>query len=250
MRPPLILLLAGAAMARSVAERLTAQSKWYVIGSIAGVTPSPRPLPCKTRIGGFGGAEGLARWLRDTRCSAVIDATHRFAAQITTNAITAASATQTPYLRVETDAWRKPANATWIEVDSHQEAASAVPTGARALLTTGAKTLRPYAERNDVWWTVRVIDATAATTAGFPSDCVIASRPPFDIHAEIDVMRTHRITHLIAKNAGGEAARPKIDAAAQLGVSAVLVRPHAPPSGVEVVRTVDAVVEWLEDRLG
>ena len=51
--------------------------------------PRPRPQPIATRIGGFGGADGLARFLREQAIEAVIDATHPYADQISANAVAA-----------------------------------------------------------------------------------------------------------------------------------------------------------------
>ena len=45
--------------------------------SFAGRTRTPAAQPLPTRIGGFGGAEGLARYLRDRRIDAYGDLTCR-----------------------------------------------------------------------------------------------------------------------------------------------------------------------------
>ena len=54
--------------------------------SLAGATAHPAPAPIPQRIGGFGGAAGLADFLRAEKIGAVVDATHPFAARMSMNA--------------------------------------------------------------------------------------------------------------------------------------------------------------------
>jgi hypothetical protein len=54
--------------------------------SLAGRTRAPAEQPVPVRVGGFGGAEGLATHLRQKGISILIDATHPHAAQISRNA--------------------------------------------------------------------------------------------------------------------------------------------------------------------
>jgi precorrin-6A/cobalt-precorrin-6A reductase len=59
------------------------------------------------------------------------------------------------------------------------------------------------------------------------------------------LLRDHRIEVLVTKNSGGQMTRPKLDAAAALGVAVVMVdRPPLPP-GVATVSTVDDAVAWV-----
>ena len=75
-----ILILGGTTEASALAARLCGPVRVQPVLSLAGRTSDPRPLPIPTRIGGFGGVEGLARFLAHERIEAVIDATHPFAA--------------------------------------------------------------------------------------------------------------------------------------------------------------------------
>ena len=50
------------------------------------------------RVGGFGGAEGLAAFLRAEGITAVIDATHPFAGTVTAHAAAAAAQASVPLL--------------------------------------------------------------------------------------------------------------------------------------------------------
>ena len=86
-----ILVLGGTGEARALAAALVADGM-DVISSLAGRVQQPRRPEGSVRIGGFGGVDGLAAFLRDDDITAVVDATHPFAATITRNAPTPSSA--------------------------------------------------------------------------------------------------------------------------------------------------------------
>ena len=79
-----VLLLGGTSEGRALAARLHPRTD--VISSLAGRVPDPALPVGEVRVGGFGGADGLRRWLRDDGVDAVVDATHPFAATMTANA--------------------------------------------------------------------------------------------------------------------------------------------------------------------
>lgn len=69
-----VLLLGGTSEGRALAARLHLVA---VISSLAGRSARPGALPVgSVRVGGFGGVDGLTRWLQDNGIEAVVDATH------------------------------------------------------------------------------------------------------------------------------------------------------------------------------
>ena len=76
-----------------------------VISSLAGRVPDPALPVGDVRIGGFGGVEGLRRWLATPDVDAVVDATHPFAATITANAARACASWALPHLLLARPAW-------------------------------------------------------------------------------------------------------------------------------------------------
>jgi len=64
--------------------------------SLAGRTKAPLDVGLPTRVGGFGGVDGLIRYLTEARIDRVIDATHPFAARISANARAACAAVGVP----------------------------------------------------------------------------------------------------------------------------------------------------------
>lgn len=220
-----VLLLAGTQEAREIATHLANMRTAHVTASLAGVTRNPASYPCATRSGGFGGADGLAAYLRAHAIDAIIDATHPFAAQISRNAVTAARAVGCPLLVFQRASWAKPLSelqADVTRVDNFAAAAQALPAEARALLAVGRQSLAAFADRADVTRIARTVEPLPPDlqAAGFVS---IVARPPFDAAHERAFFAAHGLTHVVAKDAGGTAGWPKLAVAAELGLPILLV---------------------------
>ena len=76
-----------------------------VLTSLAGRVRKPALPAGRVRIGGFGGVDGLADFLRTNQVSAMVDATHPFAARIGASAAAAAALTGVPLVRLERPGW-------------------------------------------------------------------------------------------------------------------------------------------------
>jgi precorrin-6A/cobalt-precorrin-6A reductase len=240
-----ILLLAGTAEARALAGRLWDMPRLHVVASLAGVTRhAPRLAVAETRVGGYGGAEGLARFLAETGIDAVVDATHPFAARMPWNVRAACREAGVPRLRLIRPAWEW--RAGWQRAADLAAAAPLPPPGARVLLTTGKGGIAPFAAREDLTIVARSIE-----DAGPLPDHItpVEARPPFTYAAEFTLMCSYRITHLVTKNAGG-AGHAKLDAADALGITTVMIdRPMQPPGGASAA-TVPEAVAWLRRTVG
>lgn len=207
----------------------------------------PAHLHVKTRVGGFGGVEGLARYVTATGVHAVIDATHPFAVQMSANAVAACKATDIPLLRLERIPWVAPDGAEWINVASGTEAAAALPRGARAFLAVGSNSLGPFSQRHDVWFLVRTWDRQTKPLP-LPHYVAVSGPPPKSADKDMELMRAHDVTHLVTKNSGGPA-YTKLEAAAQLNIPAlVIARPKLPPA--ETVDDPSAALKWLQRFVG
>ena len=103
---PRILLLGGTNEASRMA-RLLADTGADAEFSYAGRTETPIPQPLPTRIGGFGGVEGLAAYLRQNAVTHLVDATHPFAAQMSRNAIAACAQAGVKLLALERPGHRR-----------------------------------------------------------------------------------------------------------------------------------------------
>jgi precorrin-6A/cobalt-precorrin-6A reductase len=217
-----ILILGGTKEAAALAaELVAAHPHWRVITSLAGRTREPKPLAGEVRIGGFGGAEGLAEYLTRENITRLIDATHPFARQISANAKRAAALSNTP-LEVRTrPPWQKRPGDNWLEFNTLEEARDALPPGARVLLALGSQHIAPFASRSDVHYVVRMVDAPDRPLALPDHELVIGM--PGDVEAETVLLQRHGITHIVCRNSGGDGAHAKIEAARRLKVVVLMI---------------------------
>jgi precorrin-6A/cobalt-precorrin-6A reductase len=236
-----ILILGGTAEARQLAAALVADGV-DVISSLAGRVSTPNLPVGRVRVGGFGGAGGLADYLRREHACAVVDATHPFASKITTNVVQAASTTGTPLVRLERPGWGEhPQANTWTWVCDAAGARAAAESARRPFLTTGRQSLRDFDAWADRDVLVRLVDPPAAALPQRWN--VILSRGPYGYDGERTILTEHAIDVILAKDSGGTHTVAKLDAAADLGVPVVIIaRPEPPP--VPLLRTVAEAVAW------
>ncbi len=239
-----VLILGGTAEAMALAHLLHSQGSFQVTTSLAGVTSAPRrPKGC-VRTGGFGGSEGLVRYLCDQGIEAMVDATHPFAAQMSRQAVIAAGRLDLPFRRLTRPAWSPQPADRWIGVADIEAAAAWLPRiGQRAFLTIGRKGLAAFARCADTWFLVRMVDSP---TAGVPlqNAQLVLARGPFRQADEAALMRQHKIDVVIAKNSGGSATFGKIGAARQLGLPVIMIARPVLPAALEVSSVADAAA-WL-----
>jgi precorrin-6A/cobalt-precorrin-6A reductase len=235
-----LLLLGGTSEGRALAARLHPDVD--VISSLAGRVPDPALPAGEVRIGGFGGVDGMRRWLVDSKVDAVVDATHPYAATITAHAAAVCSDLGLPHLVLARPAWPR---GSAIAVGSDAEAARTVAAErySRVFLTTGRSGTAAFADVN-AWFLIRAVTAPDPDT--LPSHHkLVLSRGPYHYDGELALLRDHRIDALVTKNSGGQMTRPKLDAAAALGVAVVMVDRPPLPGGVTTVSTVDDAAAWV-----
>jgi precorrin-6A/cobalt-precorrin-6A reductase len=198
------------------------------------------------RVGGFGGVDGLAAWLRTHGTDAVVDATHPFASTMTAHAAAACAVAGVPLLRLERPAWSPVPGDDWRPVPDLAAAAETVAVeGDRVFLTTGRTGLAVFAGV-DRWFLVRSVDPPEPPVPARMR--VLLDRGPFTLDGERALMREHAVDVLVTKNSGGVA--PKLAAARELGVPVVVVeRPPLPPN-VIAVATVAAARDWVSSGAG
>lgn len=209
--------------------------------SYAGRTAAPVAQPLPTRIGGFGGAAGLADYLRAGGFTHLIDATHPFAATISANAVAAAKAAGARLVALERPAWQAEAGDRWTHVPDIAGAVAALPpVPAVVFLAIGRQSLDGFAGLPHRW-VLRLVDDAPQP---LPGATVIVDRGPFTVAGDRALMCDHGVTHIVAKNAGGTGASAKLAAARALGLPVVMIdRPALPQR--EVAGTVAEVMDWL-----
>jgi precorrin-6A/cobalt-precorrin-6A reductase len=247
-----ILLLGGTGEASALALLLADDPSFSAVLSLAGRTAAPvlPAIPC--RIGGFGGAAGLARYLQDNAIQLLVVATHPFAAQIRQNAVAAARATATPLLLIERPAWDQEPGDRWTEVkDMGQAAAALGPAPRRVLLTIGRKDLAPFAAAPWHDYVIRSVDAPPPELLP-PAAKIITARGPFMLEDDRRLLQGERIEVIVTKNSGGTATQSKLIAARELGIPVLMIaRPLWPDvSGLDATRVRDTAgaLRWLAAR--
>ena len=212
-----ILLLGGVTEALAIARTLGPEH----IYSLAGVGRVPTDLTCQVRVGGYGGYEGLAQFVRDERISLILDATHPYAAQISHNAALAAKVCGVPCWALRRPAWQPQASDDWREVSDWAELIEALKPFKRPLFTLGREPLQHLDEiPAEQFWTLRALDV-------YPGNerCeVIGARGPFLIEDERALFERRRIDVLISKNSGSTATEPKLEVARERGVPVLVLK--------------------------
>lgn len=243
MRPNLLIL--GGTTEASALAALVATRGIDAVLSYAGRVASPRPQPVPHRIGGFGGAEGLARWIAAQGITHVVDATHPFAARMSGNAVRACAAVGVPLIALVRPPWVAEEGDTWTMVADIPAAVDALAGAPRnVMLAVGRMHLGDFAVYPQHGYLLRLVDPPTVPPP-FPRHCVVVSRGPFTVAGDMALMREHRIDLVVSKNAGGTGARAKIDAARALGLPVLMIARPRLPARAEVGCPED-VLRWLD----
>lgn len=236
-------MLGGTTEASALATALAAQGERATL-SYAGRTENPRAQAIPTRVGGFGGVDGLADYLTREGVTHLVDATHPFAARISANAIAAAERAGVKLLALTRSEWVDGPGDRWTRVADTEQAVAALGSGpARVFLALGRQTIGDFASAPQHFYLLRFVDAAAPPA--LPYHHLVVDRGPFTLAGERALLRDHRIEVVVAKNAGGSGARAKLDAARELGLPVVMIdRPFIPDR--PQVGSVAQVLEWLD----
>lgn len=236
-----ILLLGGVTEALAIARTLGPEH----IYSLAGVGRVPTDLTCQVRVGGYGGFEGLAQFVRDEQISLILDATHPYAAQISHNAAQAARLRGVPCWALRRPAWQPQAGDDWREVGDWAELIDALKPFKRPLFTLGREPLQHLDEiPQEQFWTLRALDV-------YPGNerCeVIGARGPFLIEDERALFERQQIDVLISKNSGSTATEPKLVVAREREVPVLVLRRPVLAAADREFTTVAAVLKAISSR--
>ncbi|WP_373635414.1 cobalt-precorrin-6A reductase [Yoonia sp. SS1-5] len=238
-----LLLLAGTGEARAIALALAGRD---VIASLAGATRAPTDLGVPTRSGGFDGPAGFTAFLAEHNITAVLDATHPYAARITARSAAICAAQDIPFLQYLRPPWTPDAGDHWTTIGAEEDAADLIPQGATVFLGTGRQTLSRFVNLQGRRVICRQIDPPEGPFP-FPGGEFLVGRPPFSVAHETALFRRLAVDYLIVKNAGGEASRTKLIAARQLNIP-VLMLARPDPGDWPCVSAFADARQWAEAR--
>jgi precorrin-6A/cobalt-precorrin-6A reductase len=240
-----ILILGGTAPARQLAERLAERVDLAVTLSLAGRTAVPALQPVPVRVGGFGGAEGLADHLAAERVDILVDATHPYAAAISANAVRGAQLANVPLIALRRPPWEPVAGDRWTPARDAADAVAALGAASRRVFVAlGRKDIAPFAAAPQHHYLIRSVDPVDPPLQ-LPHAVYLTGRGPFAEDDERALLVRNRIEVVVAKNSGGPATYGKIAAARALGLAVImLTRPELPPApGVETFDSPLALIE-------
>lgn len=236
-----VLILSGTREGRDIATALQRQGV-DVLASLVGATRSPKAQDVPTRIGGFGGADGFAHYLKDNAISAVMDATHPFASNITHRSSKVCAALNIPYCLFLRPAWTPSAADDWSSLKDEADAVNYIEPNSTVFLATGRQTLERFENLSSCRLICRQIDPPTGPFP-FPYGEFLIGRPPFSVEDETALFQNLNIDWLIVKNAGGSSSFSKLEAARILKMKVGMIERPAMPD-VLSVSTQKQAIEW------
>jgi precorrin-6A/cobalt-precorrin-6A reductase len=241
-----VLVLGGTREARELAAALD-RAGLRVVSSLAGRLVKPRFPAGTVRIGGFGGADGLTRWLAEHDIIAVVDATHPFAQRISASARAACAAALVPLIRIERPGWTEQPGDRWHRVDDLGAAATLAPRiGSRVLLTIGRQGVSAFADDRASWYLIRCVERPEPSLP--PRHELMLSRGPYFVEGELALIDSHGIDLIVTKDSGGASTIAKLEAARLRAVPVVVIgRPKR--QDVVSVPDVAGAIRWVEATL-
>lgn len=240
---PNLLILGGAAEGKALAKAV-AEAGLRATYSYAGRVALPEAQPLPTRMGGFGGVDGLVAYLREKRITHLVDATHPFAAQMSRHAVAAAEMAGVPLIALTRPPWEAGAGDDWRHVEDMEAAVAALEGRARRVfLAIGRMEIGRFAAQPQHHYLLRLVDPPE-TPLSLTDAQVIVARGPFDEESDRQLLQQHRIDLVVSKNSGGQGARAKIDAARALGLPVLMVDRPALPPRLEM-GSVEEVLRWV-----
>ncbi|SLN47824.1 Precorrin-6A reductase [Roseovarius albus] len=238
-----LLLLAGTSQAQKIAAELAAQG-CDAIASLAGVTRSPKAIGIPTRVGGFGGSEEFRNYLTDNEITAVLDATHPFAADISSRSCSICRDEGVPYCQLLRPGWEPIDGDRWTLIDREEDAVQHIAPGSTVFLATGRQTLERFENLSSCRLICRQIDPPEGPFP-FGNGEFLIGRPPFSVEEEVCLFKELGVDWLTVKNAGGQASYSKLEAARQLNIRVAMIRRPPLLEGATIVETVEAALDWV-----
>lgn len=237
-----LLLLSGTGEAQRIAQQL-AERNIDTIVSFAGKSRLPAGADLPVRVGGFGGADAFRAYLAAQNITAVLDATHPFASEITARTAKICAQAHIPYCQVLRPAWQPQSGDRWTMIDREEDAARHIADGSTVFLATGRQTLDRFANLSKCTLICRQLDVPGGDFP-FENGRFLVGTPPFSVPQETALFTRLGVDWLVVKNAGGAAPATKLTAARELGLRVAMInrppRPDAPR-----VETVDAALAWV-----
>lgn len=174
---------------------------------------------------------------------AVIDASHPCEAEAHRDLAMICGALRVPLARYRRPAWQPAPSDNWLHVPNAQAAQAALDIGwRRVFLCLSGNERRAFAEDRTRWFLVR---SQGADRSKEPLNlCAFTGKDgTITAASEVALMLSENIDVLVTRNAGGEGAYPKIEAARSLGLPVLLI--DRPAVACPEFSDIPSVETWL-----
>lgn len=217
-----LLILGGTSDAKRLTNKLI-NAGLDVTYSIAGKVRQPE-IECKILTGGIQENGGWNDLLTSGIYSAVVDATHPYAARISAQAKEACEQHQLSYYHYRRPAWQPVAGDAWIDCDSWQQIVEQLHSFQRPFITLGQLNKQQLEQLP----TSSFLRSARLPGYAMPLHCQwLPQIGPFSLEQERALIKGQKFDVLVCKNSGGNAVQNKLIAARELGIPVLmLARPE------------------------
>lgn len=174
------------------------------------------------------------------KADAILDTSHTF--DEVTRAIAVARAPGLPYAHVGRAPWEAQAEDHWTEVDTLTQAVAALPPGARVFAATGRGSLDILAAHDGPVFLRQLTRHDLPMP--LPQGQFVFGDAPFAVADEVALLTELKIDVVLARNIGGAGSFPKLAAARELGLPAIVLRPPRRPEGPRLASFEDTQ-DWI-----
>ena len=211
-----LLILGGTADGRQLAEILHRQGV-PLIYSVAGLVRTPK-VGCEVVSGGFSQFGGLEEYSQQQEITAILDATHPYAAKISATAVSAAKSCGIPCWRFYRESWQETSADSWKRFSKWKDLIAALSNENRLFLTVG-QIEQEYLEQLASKSEGVLLRTAVAPKINLPSNVEwIKAIGPFAEEDEYTLMQQYNIDALVSKNSGGDSTVAKLFAARKLKI--------------------------------
>jgi precorrin-6A/cobalt-precorrin-6A reductase len=251
----MILLIGGTSETAPLASGLAEAGYEVLVSTATAASLAIGDHPRISRRAGRLDEEGLLALGKEKGVRAIVDAAHPYAVAVHAAVQIAARRLGIPCLVFRRPEALTPGSPVRFAADHAEAAETAFADGRPVFLTTGARSLAPYAEdarRTGVPLAVRILDApeslAACRAAGIPEDRIIAGRGPFSVEENLAAIRRFDIGVIVAKESGRAGGiDAKLAAANQADCRLIVLRrPDTPATGLTFAHP-PALIAALQD---
>jgi precorrin-6A/cobalt-precorrin-6A reductase len=240
-----VLIIGGTAEANKIASHFINNEKYNIILSLAGRTINPKIITPNTRIGGFGGSEGLENFIHTKKIELIVDASHPYATNISRNAIEASKRMKVPMISYIRGDWKRSSLDNWIDARSFEDAIKYLPKISRTFLSLGKQNIDLFSNLKKHWFLIRTIDKIKLDIFR-SSHKYIYGKGPFTLLDELLIMKNNRIDCIITRNSGGDDTYAKILAARYLKKPVIVIRKPKIVSSNNFYNT-KSIIQYIND---